>query len=281
MFRAKLAKAACTKLGSRCAAPEEFAIVIPNALVNAVRDRQTVLFAGAGLSVETLGVGRLDLQDAIGAQIANDFPGYDHSTRSLEDVCDEYVAINDRIGLVNELAGLIPKNAAPSKGHAAAVESFRFIITTNWDLLFEGAYKEIGQGYQVLASEEDAPNFNYDQHNLLKIHGSIDRPLTLIATTDDYESYADTHPGLLERVGDLLNNNTVLFVGYGLRDEHVRRLLATIRRKRGEWSRRAYAVGFFDEVRTKLLESRDIQVIAADAQEFLPELAQRAAALST
>lgn len=254
-------------------------MLIPNALISAVRDRQAVLFAGAGLSFGTLGVSAFDLRDAIGALIGNDYPGYDHSTRSLEDVCDEYVAINDRIGLVNELAARIPRNTVPSKGHTAAVESFRFIITTNWDLLFEGAYNGIGQGHQVLSSEGDAPNFNYDQHNLLKIHGSIDHPLTLIATTDDYESYADTHPGLLEKVGDLLNNNTVLFVGYGLRDEHMRRLLATIRRKRGEWDRRAYAVGFFDEVRTKLLGSRNIQVIEADAQEFLPELAKRVAAL--
>jgi hypothetical protein len=253
-------------------------MVIPNALVKAVRDRQAVLFAGAGLSVETIGVRAVDVRDAIGVQIANDYPGYDPSTRSIEDVCDEYVAINDRLGLVNALAALIPKNAAPSEGHLAAVDSFRFIVTTNWDLLFEGAYRQIGQDYQVLAGEDDAPNFSFDQHNLLKIHGSVDRPLTLIATTDDYESYADTHRVLLDRVGELLNTNTVLFVGYGLRDEHVRRLLATIRRSRGEWARRAYAVGFFDEVRTKLLDSRDIRVIEADAHEFLPELARRAAA---
>jgi hypothetical protein len=253
-------------------------MVIPNALINAVRGRQAVLFAGAGLSIDTIGVSAVDVRDAIGAQIANDYPGYDCSTRSIEDVCDEYVAINDRLGLVNQLAALIPKNAAPSEGHVAAVDSFRFIVTTNWDLLFEAAYRQIGQDYQVLAGEDDAPNFSFDQHNLLKIHGSVDRPLTLIATTDDYESYADTHRVLLDRVGDLLNTNTVLFVGYGLRDEHVRRLLATIRRSRGEWARRAYAVGFFDEVRTKLLDSRDIQVIEADAHEFLPELARRAAA---
>jgi len=251
-------------------------MVIPVALVSAVRDRQAVLFAGAGLSFNTLGVSGASLRDEIGAQIVNDYPSYDPSTRSLEDVCDEYVAINDRIRLVNELAALIPKNAPPSQGHVSAVKLFRFIITTNWDLLFEGAYREIGQSYQVLSSEEDAPNFNYDQHNLLKIHGSVDRPLTLIATTDDYEGYTDTHPRLLDRVSELIDNNTVLFAGYGLRDEHVRRLLATIRRRRGVWARRAYAIGFFDEVRTKLLASRDIQVIAGDAEQFLADLTDRA-----
>jgi SIR2-like domain len=219
------------------------------------------------------GLAGREVRDSIGEEIKKDYPTYDPASRSFEDVCDEYVAINDRVGLVNELAGLIPKNAAPSDAHVAAVGCFRFIVTTNWDLLFEGAYNKIGQGYNVLSSEEDAPNFNYDQHNLIKLHGSADRPLTLIATTDDFESYADTHAQLLDKVAEMLHNNTVLFLGYGLRDEHVRRLLATIRRKRGEWARRAYAVGYYDEVRTKLLATRGIQVIPEDAQQFLPDLA--------
>jgi len=85
---------------------------------------------------------------------------------------------------------------------------------------------------------------------LLKIHGSADRPLSLVATTDDYEMYFDTHAMIEEKVGELLSNNTVIFVGYGFGDEHIRHLLARIRRKRGPWKRKAYAVGFYDEVRT-------------------------------
>jgi hypothetical protein len=56
----------------------------------------------------------------------------------------------------------------------------------------------------------------------------------------------------------------------------VRRLLAHIRSRRQQWARKAYAVGFFDEVRKKLLESRQIEVIDADADVFLPELAVQA-----
>lgn len=254
-------------------------IRIPNALVNAVKQRQAVLFAGAGISIKAHGVTTIKVRDAIGQEIQKDYPNYDFHSRSVEDACDEYAALNDRITLVNLLAALIPQNAIPLQSHVAAVKAFRFIVTTNWDLLFEAAYRQIGQGYQVLAGEDDAPNFNYDQHNLLKIHGSADRPLTLIATSEDYENYPDTHRQLLDRVADLLWNNAVLFVGYGLRDEHVRRLLARIRRQRGEWARRAYAVmgkRFDDEVRTRLLDKRNIEVLPYDAEGFLPELAARA-----
>lgn len=258
---------------------------IPNALVDAVGQRKAVLFAGAGMSYPSLQILGHNVRDTIGSEIQKDCKDYDFSLRTFEDVCDEYVALNDRTGLVNRLAALIPQNAVPTASHVVAVKAFRFIITTNWDLLFEAAYRQIGQGYQVLSSNQDAPNFNYDQHNLLKIHGSIDRPLTLIATSEDYESYEDTHKELLDRVADLLYNNTVLFVGYGLRDEHVRQLLTRIRRQRGPWARRMYAVGFFDAVRTRLLDRRNIEALRVDKptnqyasglENVLPELAARA-----
>ena len=251
-------------------------VPIKAALVDAVKNRQAVLFAGAGISWKAIGFGGLHIRDQLGMQIKRDYAAYDYNARSAEDVCDEYVALNGKLPLVNTLAGLIPQNRPPQDGHVAAVQAFRFIVTTNWDLLFESAYRQIQQHYQVLSQESDAANFNYDQHNLLKIHGSADRPTTLIATTDDYEGYATTHKNLLAKVSELLENNTVLFVGYGLRDEHIRHLLATIRRDKQQWTRRAFAVGFFDEVRTKLLASRQIETIEADADEFLPRLAREA-----
>jgi NAD-dependent SIR2 family protein deacetylase len=255
--------------------PEED-MQIKGALVDAVSNRQAVLFAGAGISWKAIGFGGAYIRDQLGMQIKRDYPDYDYGARSLEDVCDEYVALNDQITLVDRLAALVPQDREPQQSHLAAVKAFRFIVTTNWDLLFEAAYRKINQHYQVLSQDADAPMFNYDQHNLLKIHGSGDRPLSLVATTDDYENYAETHAKLLDRVAELLQNNTVLFVGYGLRDEHVRRLLSRIRGKRQQWTRKAYAVGFFDEVRTKLLASRQIEVIRADADEFLSELAVQA-----
>ena len=120
---------------------------IPNQLLEAVRDRRAVLFAGAGISVKALGLLARDIRNAIGEVIRQDFPGYDYSLRSVEDVCDEYVALNDKISLVNKLAELFPPQAAPLPSHVTAVELFRFICTTNWDTLFEAAYRQVGQGF--------------------------------------------------------------------------------------------------------------------------------------
>lgn len=244
-------------------------------LIDAVSQRSAVLFAGAGISARSLGFAGRYVRDQIASQIQRDFPDYDYAARSFETVCDEYSALNDKMSLVNLLAGLIRQNAEPQKSHEVAVRLFRFIITTNWDLLFESAYRKAGQGYQILAANSDAPNFNYDQRNLLKIHGTADRPLSLVATTEDYEAYADTHCDIERHVTDLVDKNTVVFVGYGFGDEHIRHLLARITRRRGQFARRSYAVGHYDAVRTKALDKRNIEVIDMDADTFFAELEQR------
>jgi hypothetical protein len=110
---------------------------IPSGLVNAVKQRQAVLFARAGISYNALKVGGLELRNWIGAEIAKDHPTYDFTGRSLEDVCDEYEVLHDRPQLVDLVASFIPQNTQPLRSHIAAVSAFRFIITTNWDLLFE------------------------------------------------------------------------------------------------------------------------------------------------
>ena len=246
---------------------------MPNALVDAAKQHKLVLFAGAGISYDSIGLSSEDLRNAIGAAIQKDYPKYNYTKRSLEEACDEYEMLNDRPTLVDFLARMIPQNASPLPSHVAAVGLCRFIVTTNWDLLFEAAYAQINQHRQILVEEKDAPMFNFDQHNLLKIHGSADRPSSLICTTNDYEGYPDTHANLLNQVADLVYNNTVLFVGHGLQDEHLRRLLYQLRKQRGDLQRRNYVVGFYDEVRKKLLESHKMEVIEEDAAVFLPALA--------
>jgi NAD-dependent SIR2 family protein deacetylase len=206
---------------------------IPAALRAAVRQRQAVLFAGAGISAGVLGLAGGSIRDAVANRIREDFKEYDLKPRRLEDVCDEYQAISDRNSLVSFLAAHVPINRPPSEGHVAAVNLFPCIITTNWDLLFEEAYRKLRKEYRLLVEDRDAPNFSYEHANLLKIHGSVDRPRSLICTTEDYETYPETHPQLLDKVASLLTENTILFVGYGLGDEHVRALLSRIRRTRG------------------------------------------------
>lgn len=136
--------------------------MIPNALIESVQRQEAVLFAGAGISQSALGVTGLTVRDAIGLKIRKDYPDYQVERRTFEDVCDEFAALNSRITLVNELSDLIPQNVAPTDNLRFTAKCFRYILTTNWDQLFEEAIKELGGKFRVLSSAQDAPNFNYD-----------------------------------------------------------------------------------------------------------------------
>lgn len=256
---------------------ETFSVETPGALVEAVRRGEAVLFAGSGVSNRAVRVGTKELREAIGGEIRKDYSSYDCGSRSLEDICDEFAALYGRESLVHRLACMIPRDVPPLSTHLAAVRSFRSIVTTNWDLLFEAACARCGLSRPVLAAESDAPLYLPGSPVLLKIHGSVDRPETIVCTTDDYERFADSRSLVSKLMSNLLYGNVVLFAGYGLRDEHVRRLLSRLRRLDGqEVGRRMFAVGHYDEVRARLLASRGMEVIRADAEAFLPLLARAA-----
>src|SRR5690348_10323111 len=106
------------------------AFSFPPPLIDAIKNQQAVLFAGAGISAAALKVTGASIRDAIGLEIQQQYPDYDFTIRTFEDVCDEYAALYDHITLVNKLASLIPTNVAPLKSHIAAVTAFRFIVTT-------------------------------------------------------------------------------------------------------------------------------------------------------
>lgn len=100
---------------------------------------------------------------------------------------------------------------------------FRFFITTNFDRLIEFAYFEQHRSllpcFNLRAMADLQPVFELDRPCVVKLHGDIDAPETLVITKEDY----DAIPGaavvpFLERVA---RECSVLFVGYSFSDAHV------------------------------------------------------------
>ena len=57
------------------------AVQIKTALLDAVKQRQAVLFAGAGISWKAIGFGGEHVRDELGAEIKKDYPNYDFLSR--------------------------------------------------------------------------------------------------------------------------------------------------------------------------------------------------------
>jgi len=99
------------------------------------------------------------------------------------------------------------------------------VITTNWDTVLEEHLKDL----EVFVGQQDIL-FSTTQAvgEIYKIHGSITEPKSLIVTSDDYSAYWDRNPYLIAKLLTMLVEHPVLFVGYGLGDSHINRMLENL-----------------------------------------------------
>ena len=134
-------------------------------------------------------------------------------------------------------------NAEPTPAHCLLAKlPFPCIITTNFDSLMERALEAERKNPQVesyvrRADKKDLRPGTEEEPLVYKLHGSIDQIDTLIATEDDVIDFAacllQDNPSLPSLIGKLFETNTLLFVGYGLRDWNVRMMLRALRKRRG------------------------------------------------
>jgi len=98
-------------------------------------------------------------------------------------------------------------------------------ITLNYDCLFELASADIKDKRTVI------PDSRVDgKHWLLKLHGSVKDPSTIVLTRDDYLGYNASRDALSAVVKATLITHHLLFVGFGLRDDHFHEIIHDVRR---------------------------------------------------
>jgi hypothetical protein len=126
---------------------------------------------------------------------------------------------------------------------------FRIVITTNYDHLFEHALRVSKTQAGVLkdpiiriydpkpgAPEEVPDEPSEGRPILLKLHGDIDKPESIVVTEEDYITFiqrmssAHHHPIHLYIQAKLRAWST-LFIGYSLKDYNLRLLFRTLRWK--------------------------------------------------
>jgi hypothetical protein len=102
----------------------------------------------------------------------------------------------------------------------ARIPYFDCIATTNWD-----PFLERSMGILVpVAEDRDLAFWDGSKRQILKIHGCITRPYTLVATRADYDACMLRNPLVFNKLRDLIATKTLIFVGYSMRDSDFRSL---------------------------------------------------------
>lgn len=135
-------------------------------------------------------------------------------------------------------------------------------ITLNYDRLFETACSDAQRPRTVMP--ENIPAVGNDW--LLKLHGSVSQPESIVLTRDDYLGYHSNRDALSALVKAHLLTHHLLFVGFGLADDHFHEIVHDVRRALPDDASKNHQMGtvlsLFEEPLQKLVWSGKLDILS-------------------
>jgi len=191
------------------------AIELDDCILDAVRDDQLVIFAGAGVSMgppsNLASFWKLTCDIAQGTGFAP------HESEPL----DRFLGrLHHRNTAVHECAAqlLSPAGSAPNALHHDLLRLFRTVdrvrlVTTNFDLHFETAANALFGAVPDVYRAPALP-LGYDFSGIVHVHGALPRARDLVLTDADFGRAYLTEGWARRFLVDVFRRYTVLFVGY-------------------------------------------------------------------
>lgn len=99
------------------------------------------------------------------------------------------------------------------------------IITTNYDKLLEASSHVYRNQYDVIIEEKDLLNADKCKY-IVKMHGDLDYPQTVVLKEQDYLDYSQNHILVELFIKSLLTNHIFLFLGYSLNDYNIKLIVS-------------------------------------------------------
>ena len=141
------------------------------------------------------------------------------------------------------------------------------IITTNYDSLLEDSESVNAGMYTVISDDKELIN-NAGKNYIIKMHGTFDKPESIILKESDYIEYDHTHPLISTFIKGILVNHSFLFVGYSLNDYNLRLIMGWINYYRKQYNSKSEKVKHFvvntekvSDYEVKRLSDNNIEVI--------------------
>jgi SIR2-like domain len=249
-------------------------------LADAAITRHLVLFVGAGVSAGAGAPTWKELLARIG-RLAG-FPPEALELLAAKDPRDQATLIERRLQDKNQelrtaIAAELGRTTRYSLQHGllASLPSTE-AVTTNFDDLFETAARTADRPLAVLPSDPRASNGQW----LLKLHGSVERPESIVLTRSDFLDMPRQYGALIGLVQGMLLMRHMMFIGYSLQDEDFQELIHEVRKARGadDGGRHGTVLTLFDDELEREIWAKDLDVvpmIAGSSQTTTVEVAAR------
>lgn len=246
----------------------------PKPLKDSIIQNRCVPIIGSGFSLNAIIPQGKEMPawTNLGKAFAGCIPGYDYS--NTIDAISAYEHAFSRPVMVEKMKEfLLSGQVKAGATHEAFCRlQFDIVCTTNFDHLLEDGYRNIARPCRPIISESQlsvAPM--KDELLLLKFHGDIDHPQTMVATEEDYDKFLNCNPMFATYLSNLLITRTPLFIGYSLDDDDFRQIWQIIKSRLGKMVRQAYVlkVNCSDTERSRY-ERRGVSVVnvEGDAKDY-------------
>lgn len=190
-------------------------------LAEHARSGRLVPFIGAGVSA-TAGV---PLWKDLVRKLSKDLPRCEKQALEHLDMLDQGNVVRglfrNRARFTKEVARLTSVERYGLAPALLAGLPTREAVTLNYDDLYEKAAEAMGRKPAVLPEQA----VGEDGRWLLKLHGTVDDPGSIVLTRDDYLGYGRGREALSALAKAMLLTRHLLFVGFGLEDDHFQALM--------------------------------------------------------
>lgn len=210
-------------------------------LVQAIRDRRAILFAGAGLSMN-LGL------PSFGGLIRHLAEELDFDPEVFR-LSGDYLSLAEYYLLQKSSLGPL-RSWMDRTWHDSAVDirtsevhnhitelKFPIIYTTNYDRWLEKSLEARNIPFVKIVNVADIAKSSDDKTQIVKLHGDFDDDASIVLTESSYfERLSFESPLDIKLRADVLGR-TILFIGYSLGDINIRYLLYKLHK---QWQTSAY-----------------------------------------
>ena len=257
--------------------------------VDAIREGNAAIFAGAGLSRPS---GYVDWKGLL-RPLASDIDLDVDKENDLLSVAQFY---RNRKGIHTPISQAImtafSKDALPNENVNILTRLPIFTYwTTNYDELIERGIEAANRNPDVKSESDQLSIMKPDRDAIVyKMHGDVNRPATAVLTKSDYELYENKRPLFRTALkGDLISKR-FLFIGFSFEDPNLDYILSQIRSLLNEevpehfcFFRKVQPADFTDpkdygyasarqEMQVENLQSYGIQTVFVDSYDEITEI---------
>jgi len=261
--------------------------MIEENLKRAIKERNVILFVGAGVSA-SLGLPTWSkLIEKMGEDLGYDKKLFSQYGDNL--ILAEYYSLVK--GHIRELKKLLEEEQASKQHMVKDSPVYRAIVeldcpiiyTTNYDHFLENAYEAAKKSYRRIVDVDDLVDLEPATTQIVKFHGDYTVEESIVLTESSYfERLNFESPMDIKLRADMLGKS-ILFLGYSLSDINIRLLIYKLDQlwKKSNLPKRPQSYIFLptpNEVQERILESRGITAIIGeklDKSESMSDFLQR------